>query len=83
MTDLTITLSGEVAEKLRKLVADEHYARPEEAVADALDALNASRDPALDAWLRETITARADAFEADATRGVTPDQVRERLFGQG
>ena len=83
MSDLTITLRGEVAEKLRKLVADEHYTRAEEAVADALDALDASRDPALDAWLRDIVAARAEAFAADPNRARTPQQVRENLLGKG
>jgi hypothetical protein len=83
MVDLTITLTGPVAEKLRKLIAEERYKRPEDAVADALDALDADPDPALDAWLRQTIAARAEAFAADPSRGLTPNQVRESLFGKG
>jgi Arc/MetJ-type ribon-helix-helix transcriptional regulator len=42
MSDLTITLTGFAADKLRKLVAEERYASPEDAVADALEALDAS-----------------------------------------
>jgi hypothetical protein len=83
MVDLTLVLTGAAAGKLRKLVADERYARPEDAVADALDALDASRDPALDAWLRQSIAARAQAFAADTSRGLTPSQVRECLLGKG
>lgn len=82
MSDLTITLTGETAEKLRKLVAEEHYARAEDAVVDAIEALEASRDPALDAWLRDTIVARAEAFAADPGRALTADQVRTQLFGR-
>ena len=79
MTDLTIVLSGAAADKVRKLVAEEHYPGPADAVADALDALEASRDPELDRWLRDTIVARAEAFAADPSRALTPDQVRARL----
>ena len=79
MSELKITLSSAAAEKLQKLVADGRYARPEDAVEDALDALEASRDPALDTWLREVITARADALAADPSRGRTPEQVRAHL----
>lgn len=79
MLELKIVLRGAAAEKLKKLIADEHYAHPEDAVEEALDALAASRDPALDAWLRTAIAGRAAALAADPARGRTPDQVRERL----
>jgi hypothetical protein len=77
MTDFTLVLKGAAADKLRKLVAEEHYDRPEDAVADALDALDAGRDPALDAWLRQTIAARAEAFAADPSRALTASQRRQ------
>ncbi len=79
MTDLTIVLTGAAADRVRKLVAEEHYSGPAEAVADALDALEANRDPELDRWLSDTIVTRAEAFAADPTRSLTPDQVRARL----
>jgi Arc/MetJ-type ribon-helix-helix transcriptional regulator len=80
MSDLTITLTGEAADKLRKLVADQRYARAEDAIAEALDALEASRDPALEAWLRDVITARAEANAADPARSLTADEVRAQLI---
>ncbi|MBL8537740.1 MAG: hypothetical protein JNM59_10095 [Hyphomonadaceae bacterium] len=80
MPDLTITLTGDAAEKLRKLMMDEHYDRAEDAVADALEALVASRDPALDAWLHDVIAARAKAHAADPTRAMTADEVRTQLL---
>jgi hypothetical protein len=79
MSELKITLRGETADKLRKLVAEEHYDHPEDAVADALEALDASRDADLDAWLRDVIAARADAFADDPSRGLAPEEVLERL----
>jgi putative addiction module component (TIGR02574 family) len=82
MTDLTITLKGAAADKLRKLVAEEHYARPEDAVADALDALDDSRDAELDSWLRDTIAARIDEHNADPSKALTPEEVRRELFGR-
>jgi Arc/MetJ-type ribon-helix-helix transcriptional regulator len=81
MADLTLVLTGAAADKLRKLVAEERYARAEDAVADALDALDASRDAELDAWLRDTIAARAEALAADPGRTLTPQQVRDSLRG--
>lgn len=83
MADLALILTGATADKLRKLVAEERYARPEDAVADALDALDANRDPMLDTWLRQTIAARAEAFAGDPTRALTPNQLRESLLGRG
>lgn len=82
MTDVKIVLRGAAADKLRKLVTENAYASPEDAVADALATLEASSDPELDTWLRETIVSRARVLEADPGRGLTPDQVRERLFGK-
>ena len=82
MSELKIVLSGAAAEKLRKLVSEERYARPEDAVEDALDALEASRDPALDSWLRDVVTARAEALAGDPSRAHTPEQVRAQLRDQ-
>jgi Arc/MetJ-type ribon-helix-helix transcriptional regulator len=80
MSDLTITLKGDVAKKLRKLMAEERYARAEDAVADALEALDASRDPTLDSWLRDLIVARAEAHAADPSRRLSADELRALLF---
>lgn len=82
MSDVTIVLRGAAAEKLRKLMTEQRYTQPEDAVEDALDALQADADPALDAWLRETIAQRAEAFSADPSRALTPDQVRALLLGK-
>jgi hypothetical protein len=82
MSDLTVTLRGAAADKLRKLMAEEGYAKAEDAVEGALDALDDSRAPEIDAWLRGVISARADAFAADPSRAMTPDQVRKSLFGK-
>jgi hypothetical protein len=52
---------------------------PEDAVADALEALDAERDPDLDRWLHDVVVARAEAFAADPTRGLAPDEARAHL----
>lgn len=83
MSDLIVTLKGEAAARLRQLMAEEGYARAEDAVEGALDALDASRAPELDTWLRDVVGARADAIAADPTRAMTADQVRHALFGKG
>ncbi len=74
-----IVLRGPVAERVLKLMTDERYARPEDAVQDALESLEASRDPTLDAWLRGVVVERAAALAADPERALTADQVRARL----
>jgi antitoxin ParD1/3/4 len=79
---LTITLRGEATDKLRKLVADGHYAQPEDAVVDALDALPFDSDPELDAWLRMEIPNRIDALDADPSRAMTVEEVKARLLGE-
>jgi|GEM_PF-2446476 len=80
MSDVKITLTGEAANRLRRIISDQHYASPEDAVADALDALEENSAPALDDWLRDVAAARADALAADPSRAMSADQVRARLF---
>lgn len=82
MADLKIVLRGETADKLRKLVDDGHYAQPEDAVADALDALPFDSDPEIDAWLRDVVVARARAYASDPSRGSTPEEVLARLLSK-
>jgi len=84
MTDLKIVLRGATADKLRKLVAEEHYAHREDAVADALGALEASCDPALDSWLKNVVAARADALAGDPSRTLTAEEAHAtRKLGGG
>ncbi|GIK50499.1 MAG: type II toxin-antitoxin system ParD family antitoxin [Hyphomonadaceae bacterium] len=80
MSDVKVTLSGEAADRLLRLVAEQKYARPEEAIEDALDALEESRASDLDAWLRDVVAARADALAADPSRALSAEEVRTRLL---
>ncbi|MCC6789936.1 MAG: type II toxin-antitoxin system ParD family antitoxin [Hyphomonadaceae bacterium] len=82
MSELKVILRGETADKLRKLVADGRYAQPEDAVADALDALPIDDDPEIEAWLRDVVAPRVKALEADPSRGLTVAEVRARLRGK-
>jgi hypothetical protein len=82
MSDLTVTLKGAVAAKLRKLMAEEGYVRPEDALEGALDALDDSRSADIDTWLRDVVAERAKAFSNDPSRAMTPDEVRKSLFGK-
>lgn len=79
MSELKIVLRGETADKVRKLIADGRYAQPEDAIADALDALPIDGDPEIETWLRDVVVPRAKAFEADPSRGMTPEEVLARL----
>lgn len=80
MSDVKVTLSGEAADRLLRLVAEQKYARPEEAIEDALDALEESRASDLDAWLRDVVAARADALASDPSRALSAEEVRTRLL---
>lgn len=80
MSNVKVTLSGEAADRLLRLVAEQKYARPEEAIEDALDALEESRASDLDAWLRDVVAARADALASDPSRALSAEEVRTRLL---
>lgn len=80
MSDAKVTLSGETADRLLRLVAEQNYARPEDAMADALDALEANTAPSIDEWLKTTISARAEALASDPSRAMTADEVRARII---
>lgn len=75
---LSITLPNEMADALRERVQAGEYASESEVVRDGLRALFA-RDVAVEEWLRGEVAAAFDALTADPSRGVTADQLRERL----
>ena len=77
----TLTLSGDDAERLARIVKSGGYATAEAAVAEALAALEESSSPSLDNWLREVVGERYDAYAADPSRGVPLDEARRRLLG--
>lgn len=80
MADVTITLKGEAAERLERLIRDAAYPSPEAAVADALEAFEQAHAPELDHWLTEVAGPRLDAMRADPAASLTADQLRARLF---
>ena len=82
MTEVKLTLKGDAADRLERLIRDAAYASPEAAVADALKALEHNLAPELEAWLRDVVAHRLDAMRADPQSSLTVEQVRERLFGE-
>jgi len=82
MSELTLTLKGDAASRLERLLRNAAYSNAETAVADALEALENYLAPELDNWLREVVAPRLDAMRASPGTSLTADQVRARLFGK-
>jgi hypothetical protein len=82
MAEVKLTLKGETADRLERLVRDAAYASPEAVIADALEALEHSLAPDLEAWLHDVAAHRLDAMRAEPQTSLTVEQVRERLFGK-
>jgi putative addiction module CopG family antidote len=64
---MSITLTNEMAEEVRRRVASGEYATESEVIRDGLRAL-AARERAVDAWLRESVVPAAEALETDPAR---------------
>ncbi|WP_022884948.1 ribbon-helix-helix domain-containing protein [Glaciibacter superstes] len=75
---LSITLPNDMADSLRARVQAGEYASESEAVRDGLRVLFA-RDRAVEAWLRDEVSAAYDALADDPTRAVSVEHVRNRL----
>ena len=82
MPELTLTLKGDSASRLERLLRNAAYPNAEAAVADALEALENNLAPELDNWLRDVVGPRLDAMRASPGASLTADQVRVRLFGK-
>ena len=74
----SITLPNEMADLVRSKVAAGEYATESEVIRDGLRTL-AARDKAVEAWLRDQVMPAAQALQADPSRGLSVDQVREHL----
>ncbi|EQD26288.1 transcriptional regulator, CopG/Arc/MetJ family [mine drainage metagenome] len=74
----SITLPNEMAELVRSKVATGEYATESEVIRDGLRTL-AARDKAVEAWLRDQVVPAAKALQADPSRGILIDLVRERF----
>jgi hypothetical protein len=80
MSELTLTLKGEAATRLERLMRNAAYPSAEAAIADALEALEENLAPELDTWLRDVVGPRLDDMRANPERSLTVEQVRTRLF---
>jgi antitoxin ParD1/3/4 len=78
-----VTISGEDAQRLERLVESGQYPSPEAAVADALAELEGGAAAEVDAWLKSEIAARYDALAADPARAISSAEARKRLLGAG
>jgi antitoxin ParD1/3/4 len=70
----TISLPGEQAAFVDRLVASGAYASASEVIRAGLRALQ-ERDAAVERWLREEVVPVMAAMQADPERGLTPEEV--------
>lgn len=77
----SITLPNEMADIIKAKVQSGEYATESEVIRDGLRALLA-RDRAVESWLHNQVGPAYDALLTDPSRGVTIDQVRERLAAE-
>jgi antitoxin ParD1/3/4 len=75
---LSITLPLEMADAVKAKVAAGEYASESEVIRDGLRVLLA-RDRMVESSLRDQVVPAFDATEADPTRAVSIDAVRERI----
>ena len=75
---LSIDLPKELAEAVTARVESGEFESESAVIREALERL-AERDEAEEAWLRTTISTRAEAHDQGRLRTKTPDQVRSSL----
>jgi antitoxin ParD1/3/4 len=74
----TISLPREQASYIDTLVARGNYASASEVVRAGLRALQ-EREAAVERWLREEVAPAYDAMQADPSRAIPADQVRQTV----
>jgi putative addiction module CopG family antidote len=77
---LSITLPHDMAQLIKNKVASGSYASDSEVVRDGLRALQ-ERDAAVETWLRTEGVARYDTYQADPSRGASPEEALAELQG--
>jgi len=74
----SITLPNEMADIVKRKVANGDYATESEVIRDGLRALMA-RDRAVEEWLRSEVVPAAKALEANPGSALSVQQVRNHL----
>lgn len=75
----TISLPGEQAAFVDRLVASGAYASASEVIRAGLRALQ-ERDAAVERWLREEVAPVVLAMQADPSLGLTEEEVFEEIY---
>jgi len=73
----TFSLPAEQAAFIDKLVESGTYATSSEVIRAGLRALQ-ERDAAIERWLREEVVPTYDAWKADSSKGISPEEMAER-----
>lgn len=75
---LSVTLPDDLAAQVRARVASGEYASESDVVIEALRTLQ-DCEQSVEQWLRTEVVEAYDELEADPSRGVSLDEVRESL----
>lgn len=74
----SVTLPNDMAASIRAKVESGEYASESEVIREGIRALNA-RERAMEDWLRQTALPAYDAYRADPSRGMSPEEVRASI----
>jgi antitoxin ParD1/3/4 len=80
-TQLSITLTKEMADAVKEKVATGEYASESEVIHDGLRVLLA-REKLVDEWLLEQVVPAYDALKNDPSRAVSVEKLRARLAAE-
>ncbi len=78
---LNVTLTGDDAERLGRIMRSGGYETYEAVVGDALASFEASSGASIDRWLRDIVAKRVDTHEADPSRRMPFAEARRRVLG--
>ena len=75
---MSITLPNDMADAVKARVRIGDYASESEVIREGLRALMA-RERVVESWLHQQVGPAYDALQADASRGLSADQLRSHL----
>ncbi len=78
---LNVTLTGDDAERLGRIMRSGGYETYEAVVGDALASLEACSGASIVRWLQDIVAKRVDAHHADTSRRVPFEEARRRVLG--